>query len=286
MAYNQTQSTIFINDQNNTSTNPSQILLKFANGLRLDNSWEIALSSLFINYSWPNVYQAYYNNNSFSISYNGVTYPITLPNGYYSVDDLNQYIQQVLFTNGIYLVDGSGNIVPMWSIVNNPVYYANTITAPYYASNPAGYGTAGVNVVFPSYPIQLNILNNNFGNLIGFSPASYPASATLTTTYQRNSVITPEISPVISVSLNCSLVSSGILNTSNNGTSIFQFGPNNIAYGAQIQPPIYQYQWFPVVSNYYDQMVLQFTDQQGLPLPILDTAITLTLTLKKLQRFP
>jgi len=81
------------------------------------------------------------------------------------------------------------------------------------------------------------------------------------------------------------MITNGVINTSNNGNSIYQFNPNNIEFGSQIQAQIYQYQWFQVVSSIYSQLVISFTDQDGLPLAINDTAITLTLLIRPKQKY-
>ena len=38
-----------------------------------------------------------------------ITYSITLPDGFYTINDINSYIQQQCILNGAYLIDSSGN---------------------------------------------------------------------------------------------------------------------------------------------------------------------------------
>ena len=40
-----------------------------------------------------------------------ITYAITLPDGFYTLTDINSYIQQQCVLNGAYLLDSSGNYV-------------------------------------------------------------------------------------------------------------------------------------------------------------------------------
>ena len=69
--------------------------------LNKNKKYYVALDSLNMSYSWYNV-AASYNNNTLLYSHDSGTNwtTITLPDGNYSYDDLNRYIQQVLQNNG------------------------------------------------------------------------------------------------------------------------------------------------------------------------------------------
>ena len=52
------------------------------------------------------------------------TYTIVLPNGYYAVSDINNYLQGQMILAGQYLIDGNGNNVYYLSLQYDTPYYA------------------------------------------------------------------------------------------------------------------------------------------------------------------
>lgn len=191
---------------------------------------EVALTSLYMYYSWFNV-SSTYGNNTFSYIFNGTTRNITMPNGYYSIADISGFMQLQMFTNGDYLLDANGSPVYYISLQANSVYYSATLTCtPIPSSLPSGYtNPAGITL---SGNCPLFVVNNTaFGTLIGFSNASYPA-VTQTTTYQANSNTLPTISPVTTVSVWCNLVNDSKLQRY--PSNLYTFAPNS-AFTSQIQ---------------------------------------------------
>jgi hypothetical protein len=77
----------------------SQFKYNFPASVDLSN-YDIALADLSIYYSWYSISQAQ-GNNTFSIQFpNGsvnTTYNITIPDGTYSVSDLNNFLQYYIF---------------------------------------------------------------------------------------------------------------------------------------------------------------------------------------------
>jgi hypothetical protein len=59
----------------------------------------IAMSDLNVYYSWRNV-GADYNNNTFSYIFGGVTYPVTLADGLYTLEDISSALSTKLLNNG------------------------------------------------------------------------------------------------------------------------------------------------------------------------------------------
>ncbi len=99
--------TIIINSSNvtNKSTN-SQFTYKLINGnFKIPPNSKICISSVQIPYSIFNITSTY-NNNKFTLSWTvGSTftvYDIVLPDGFYSVTDINQFIQLFCLENGFY----------------------------------------------------------------------------------------------------------------------------------------------------------------------------------------
>ena len=122
-----------------------------------------------------------------------------------------------------------------------------------------------------------NVTTTAFGSIIGFPVASYP-SVTQASTYQVNSTTTPAISPVTSVNINCNFVNNCKFNTLS-PQCIYTFSPN-VAYSEQIIIQPQQLLWFPVLDSNYSYIDVQFRDQNGNALQIIDTNIVLTLLVR------
>ena len=76
----------------------------------LIKNMSVAVASLIIPYAWRSV-STRFNNNTFQIIYNGITYTLTLPSGTYSVSDINKYIQYWCIQNSLlysmYFINGT-----------------------------------------------------------------------------------------------------------------------------------------------------------------------------------
>ena len=237
---------------------------------------DVALSNCFIYYSWQNITVGY-GNNSFSYVFNGVTYSQNLPAGFYSVSDLNGYLQLAMQQAGQYLVDQNGNNVYFLSLTANPVYYAVTLTAtpipsvlPTGWTNPNAVGLSGVTP-------QLVVTTAAFGLLIGYTVGSYPPSPQ-GTEYQTNGTITAQISPTTSVNINTNMVSNSKFN-STSPQAIFTFSPN-VQYTSQIIISPQNLLWFRAVDQVYSFIDIFFTDQNNQALNILDTNIVVNILLR------
>ena len=162
---------------------------------------EISISSVVLPYSFFNITKAYSNNilhYFFPISAgspnNFTDFIITIPDGFYTTTDINNFFQNYCIQNGLYLVNSAGQNVYYASISYNPTYYANQIIVfPVPTSLPAGYT---LNTIGPSFPFPTSILtplvniSSVFGIYLGFTPNFYPFTAT-SSQQSFNSNITP-----------------------------------------------------------------------------------------------
>lgn len=185
-----------------------------------DNAIVLDGANLF--YSWYNI-SAKYQNNQLSYSWinstgNGyTTFNITIPDGFYSIPQLNAYIQSVFVTNNHYLVNTLTNKKYfLLEIVENSNFYSIQVNS--YAVNqayltsqtwtiPAGATwSVGATVLQPQFIIN----QNGFRNLIGYSAGSFPPINNPATgvTYSSLSSVCPQVSPVNSLIVRCNLVSS------------------------------------------------------------------------------
>jgi hypothetical protein len=260
------------------NTNNSQYQINFPATYNPKND-EIAMYNCFIYYSWFNM-STQFNNLTCSYIFNTHTRTVTFPPGYYAVSDINNFIQLQMFINGDYLLDSNGNPVYYLSIQENPVYYKVTLTAtPIPSSLPTGYTNPNSITLSGNTP-QLVFDSSNFSLLLGFTASTtYPAT-TQTTTYQINSVITPEISPVYVINMNTNLSTSyGFFGANLN--TIYQFSPGNTTFGGQIQLVPQTLSFYSVDPTMYNYLMVTFTDQNNNALQINDTSLLITFIVRK-----
>jgi len=274
---------IFITGSNSTISNSnSTYTLQFPSSYSPKDE-ELALFNLFIYNSVFNMTTAF-NNLTCSYTFNGTTYNVTFPPGYYEVSDISNFIQLQMQINGNYLVDQSGNNVYYLSLVDNPVYYAVTLTAtPVPTSLPSGWTNPNSITLSGDTP-QLNFNTSNFNLLLGFNKStSYPATPQ-TSVYQINSVVTPEIDPVYLINVSTNMSSNdGLVNV--NEKVIYQFNPESGTFGQQIQIEPQNLLFVDINQTTYTNLVVSFTDQNGLALQINDTDLSLCIVTRKKYKF-
>ena len=92
--------TIFINSENSRTPMPHILTLKLANKLDLRFGEKvIALSNVSIYYTWKNIKSAY-NNNKFKTSSPTWNDKFKLPDGSYSIPDIQDYFEYILKKHG------------------------------------------------------------------------------------------------------------------------------------------------------------------------------------------
>ena len=92
--------TIFMNSENRKTSKPHVLKLKLTNKLDLRIGEKIiALSNLSIYYTWRNI-KSSYNNNKFKISAPTWNDEFELPDGSYSISDIQDYFKYILKKHG------------------------------------------------------------------------------------------------------------------------------------------------------------------------------------------
>ena len=85
----------FMNSENSKNSGPHVLILKLTNKLDLSIVEKvIALSNLSIYYTWKNI-KSSYNNNKFKISASTWNDKFELPDGFYSVSDIQYYFEYI-----------------------------------------------------------------------------------------------------------------------------------------------------------------------------------------------
>ena len=92
--------TIFMNSENSKNSELHVLILKLTNKLDLRIGEKvIALSNLSIYYTWKNIKRSY-NNNKFKISASTWNDEFELPDGSYSISDIQDYFEYILKKHG------------------------------------------------------------------------------------------------------------------------------------------------------------------------------------------
>ena len=245
---------------------------------------EVMVANAQIPYSFYNITSAY-NNNAFTLSFptasaTYTTFNITIPDGFYTTTSLNYYIQQFCISNGLYLINSTGQNVYYISIQYNSYQYGNQIlafavptslpaghTAP---SNWIGYPTVSLT---PYITIASSGVGSQIGTFLGFSGGDYPASGT-TANYSKNSDITPVGSTVNSIILRCSLVNNKVGSPMD---ILDSFAIANTNFGANINYAPSVNKWVKLSSGSFSNFMLTICDQNLQMINSLDNNILITL---------
>ena len=277
--------TLVLNSSNVVSgTNNNTYQYKFILGsLKLKN-YEMAISSFVLPYSWFNVTNLYNNKTiSFSFPTAGITYAlnITLPEGFYTVADIQNYIYLQCINAGLYLIDTNGNYVIYVTISANPTYYANTIVlsaVPTALPTGYSYATSGFYSSLAGLPTVSSTPSCSFGAtgslavLLGFNASQTLASAT--SSFSTNSPNTPIGSTVNGIIVRCSMINNAVIVPSDVLAAISITGAT---FGSNINyQPSFQ-KWVEVNDGNYNQMTITLVDQNLNSIIARDPNILLTL---------
>ena len=105
--------TLVLNSSNVIGINNSQFQYKFVNGaFTINEGSEICISQITIPYSWFNINQNFYNNATLQYRwYYGAglynTYTVVFPSGFYTISDLNNYLQQYMISQNQYFYNST-----------------------------------------------------------------------------------------------------------------------------------------------------------------------------------
>jgi len=273
-------------------TNNSLLQYNFIGGnVILKKGQKVALASLQMYYSTFNITAAL-NNNVFNYVWvDGTVNQVLFPDGFYDIVAINNYLHFIMLQNTHYLVDTAGDYVWFISFAANPVRYAIEVNC-----FPMSVAIAAANTwvlpvaatwVIPNNIIvpMLQVLTNNFRNIIGFQSGFYPQGAptyaiaviagvipnqTQTPAYTVAqsflSTVAPQITPFSSFLLNCSLVNN---NYAVPNSLIYSFSPQG-QFGSQFTIAPNEYVFIDVNEGIYASFNVFFTDQNNFPISILD----------------
>jgi hypothetical protein len=218
-----------------------------------------------------------------TLNWLGTDYIFIIPNGYYSVSDLNFYLQNQCILNGLYVTANSGaDNVYFIELVINSIRYStslNLYVIPTDAqASSLGY-TKPSNATW-SYPVSPQTpsftFGQQFGNLIGQTFGTFPPTLQ-STNIQYLSSQTPVISPVDSLILTCNLINSKYSIPSN----ILFTVPISSALGSLIQVNISSIVLNDILPQNFSSISITIYDQLFNAVELQDTEMTLTLVIEE-----
>lgn len=253
------------------------------NNLTLLDEAEICISNITLPYSFYNVTTAY-NNRSFNLFFpvgaGDSAYAIILPQGFYTVTDINAYLQQQMILNGLYLINPDGKYVYYVTFLYNPTTYGVQLilqTVP--LSLPVGWTQPSnwVGYSATTRTPRITITTNNFGKIIGFAPATYPATTSTVDISFLNTLV-PLGSNINSIIIRCNLIDNMIGFPSD----ILDTMPiSNTTFGSNINyTPMGGLKWVKMVAGTYQKMEIQFVDQNLNAMNIIDNNVCISLLIK------
>lgn len=191
--------TLIVNSSNVVpNTNNSVYRYNFpAGNVEFIKGQKLALGSVQMYYSTFNITAAQTNNKFSYIWVDGREITITIPDGFYEITQLNDFLHFVMIQQGHYLLDTAGTYYYFLTfVVNTSTYQININAYPIsLATYPVAtytigtYSSASITTSSPSTPVawsrptsqitpMIRILANNFRNIVGFETGFYPQGQT------------------------------------------------------------------------------------------------------------
>ena len=281
---------LLLNSSNVANSDNTNFQYNFTNGsFTIEEGAEICISQVIIPYSFFNLNFGLYNNTNFqfSLTFGSTTtnYSITIPNGFYTTADINNYLEQYFITNGMYCTNNSnGNYVFFIYLYTNPTYYANQfIVSPIIPLNTAGYTfpSGYINASTTTYGYTPKIIfpaSGGLNSILGYTAGTYPSTQSLTTQLNFISNATPNATPINSIVVRTNLCNndcatpSDILDTfSLSGTT---FG-SNITY-----TPSYE-KWINCSYGTFNSFFVYFQDHNLNRIQSNDPNVLISLLLRQ-----
>lgn len=291
---------IILNKNNIVNKGNNKMVYNFPSDVTFNEGDTVALSHLNIYFSWFNI-TANYNNNFFQYKWfdmNGdltVVVDVTIPDGFYSINDLYEYIQSVMVKNGHFLetLDGA-NYIYFIEFITNPTYYSTEIRLSSVSTMmDFGAGLASYTefckvpttwAVPTSYKTPEIIIptTNRFGDVLGFNPQTITQDLTIQPSKNDKYSFLNDFSPNMlfasSYIMTCSLVDND-LGSPNNVLYSFTIPPN-VGFGDLITTAS-DLIWSKIKPGRYRHITIQIYDQDFNPLEIIDGNMLLVLSISR-----
>lgn len=239
---------------------------------------KLSLYSFSMYNSTYNISQSIYSNSKITFTwFDGSIYNWFIPDGYYSVSDLNIWLQSQFVTNNLYFTNITGSTFYYCAVFQtNSTQYKNEIDI-YYVPNSttSGYlkpSSATWNFPATNTMVQLTI-NPNLLSYFGMSSRLTFGNEIVVKNYQYLSDTFPVISPVFSYYLTANIICSSF----NQVAGVFSQFPINVAFGQLIQVNTVMDSRLDIKDGLYNELIIQLWDQNFNPLKFQDPELTLFL---------
>jgi hypothetical protein len=277
--------TIIINSSNYVAGSGNSFTYNFPTSKRFAVGSGLGLSSISIYNSIFNI-TARRGNNSVIFTFLGTAYTFLIPDGFYSVSDLNYFLQSQMILNNLYLIaNDSADYVYFVEIAINSVRYSTSLNfyvIPTESDALSQEYTKPPNATW-SYPVSQRTpsleFNQAFGNLIGQSAGIYPPTPLYSSNIQYLSTKTPVISPVDSMIFTCNLVFSSY----SIPNSVFFTLPISSQIGGMIQSNSTSIQYNDILPQAFSSLQIDIYDQQFNKVFLNDVEMTLSLSIYEPQ---
>jgi len=307
--------TVVINSTNYDVGTGNSYTYRLPSAVSFGRGDEVALAGLSIYNSTFNVTAAR-GNNTFTITWQALnalllkanTITFTIPDGFYTITQLNAFIQLQMFNQGWYLVNAAGQPVYFISLVTNDSVYGTQIRV---SEIPTSTQATNLGLSAPkttaysnaTYPITVGAVANTavnfavpsiafgagFGALFGFPAtptagltailtpsASFNAANNYNTTIY-NSSLTPVIAPINSYIMTLNLINSPYTVPS----GVFFTVPLSVSLGQVIIVNPSQFLFNDIAPNIYNSINVRFFDQNFNAITLNDTQLTITLAIRE-----
>ena len=219
-----------MNSENSKTSQPPDLILKLTNKLDLKIGEKIiALSNLSIYYKWKNI-KSSYNNNKFKISAPTQNDEFELPDGSYSISDIQDYFENILKKHGEDIDKPSVEI------------YVNKIENRVTFKIKDGY--------------SLELLTPETMKLLGSTENKI--------TRDKNGENVPHLEIAEVVLVHCDIVNNGYQQDSR---VLYTLVPNK-QFGSLLEISPTNHIFLKTINSEYDEILVWFTDQNSKPLEI------------------
>ena len=274
----------------------NKLVYKFPNSVVLTGKY-IAVSSISMYYSWFNITELN-QNNYFTFTWTSgiitTTYTVTLPDGFYEISTINDYIQWFCIQNGLYWTLSGLNYYPIEFLVNASRYaiqintYLIPTVAPVGATLPAnfaGFPTVPQNSVVV-IPPNLNVIMGytaNFTTDVNLNNSYIPSSGANslvakngagTLSYISSSA--PNVQPFNNVLFSITNINNPYSQPS---SIIYSLNPR-VTVGQQIYETPPNFMWNKMIDGTYNELRLALLNNKLQPLIIKDSNMTILLTIR------
>ena len=258
--------------------------LKLPKAVQFKKGDKLSLYSFSMYNSFYNISASQYGNTQITFQwFDGTIYNWTIPDGYYSLSDLNLWLQQQFILNKLYCVNSniSQNIYFV-QFQTNSVLYKAQIDVYFMPSsaNATLYGyqkPSGATWNFPASNLMNKItINSNLKSYFGFSTLTTFGEITPAQNMNYLSDITPTISPVFSIYIGCNLIVSEF----NQIANLFSQFPISAAYGNLIKIESTIDSQISIKEGIYSDIIITLWTQENDPLIINDNDLTIMLIIQ------